>query len=145
VVFDPLPKPSASDAMTRSGAVIGNVSVIFIVALMLYTVIEPYLTGRWGLVAGAEGHAMATEFLPEDLTGEEKRFLLHSAETGVLAYRPREDPMISLLFQRGYLRSLPDQDPDYGFILLTAEGRAAVAMIRDAMNWCPKREAGDEG
>ncbi|MDB5594173.1 MAG: hypothetical protein JWM36_1134 [Hyphomicrobiales bacterium] len=77
---------------------------------------------------------MATEFLPEDLTGEEKRFLLHSAETGVLAYRPREDPMISLLFQRGYLRSLPDQDPDYGFILLTAEGRAAVAMIRDAMN-----------
>jgi hypothetical protein len=76
---------------------------------------------------------MASEFLPEDLTGEEMRFLLHSAETGVLAYRPREDPMISLLFERGYLRSLPDQDPDYEFVLLTPEGRAAVAMIRDAL------------
>jgi hypothetical protein len=76
---------------------------------------------------------MANQFLPDELTGEEKRFLLHSAETGVLAYRPREDPIISLLFERGYLRSLPDQDPNYAFILLTAEGRAAVAMIRDAL------------
>jgi hypothetical protein len=76
---------------------------------------------------------MPSEFLPEDLTGVEKHFLLHSAETGVLAYRPREDPIISLLFERGYLRSLPDPDPDYAFILLTAEGCAAVEMIRDAL------------
>jgi hypothetical protein len=54
--------------------------------------------------------------------------------------------MISLLFERGYLRSLPDQDPDYAFILLTAEGRAAVAMLRDALaRGGSKREAGHEG
>lgn len=75
---------------------------------------------------------MASEFVPEDLTGEEMGFHPHSAETGVLAYCPRADPMISMLFERGYLRSLPDQDPEYEFVLLTPEVRAAVAMIQDA-------------
>lgn len=46
MVYDPSAGPSAPDAWTRAGALIGNVSVVLIVALVLYTVIEPYLTGR---------------------------------------------------------------------------------------------------
>jgi hypothetical protein len=35
-------------------------------------------------------------------------------------------------FERGYLDSQPDKDPDYALLLLTPVGHAAVALIRES-------------
>lgn len=76
------------------------------------------------------------EALLQQLSDEEVAFLVTAADTNVLAFQPREDPMIARLLDTGFLDSVPDADPSHETLIISDKGRLVVDLIMEERE-CP--------
>ncbi|MDB5652277.1 MAG: hypothetical protein JWL62_3797 [Hyphomicrobiales bacterium] len=63
------------------------------------------------------------EGLLDQLSYAEAAFLVTATKTNVLAFQPREDPMIARLLDLGFLDSEPDADPSHEMLIISEKGQ----------------------
>jgi hypothetical protein len=75
--------------------------------------------------------ALSPVELLEQLSDTEVAFLVTAAETNILAFEPREDPMIARLLDLGLLDSVPDADPSQETLMISSKGWRVVDLIME--------------
>lgn len=69
------------------------------------------------------------EALLEQLSYVEAAFLMTAADPRVLAFQPREDPLIVRLLESGFLNSVRGADPSHETLIISDKGRRVVDLI----------------
>jgi hypothetical protein len=68
----------------------------------------------------------------DDLSAEERRFILQIGDAGVVAFNPREDEVIAFLLDADLIRA-EAVDAETAVLRLTPEGETVAARLRDNM------------
>ncbi|MDB5597263.1 MAG: hypothetical protein JWM36_4224 [Hyphomicrobiales bacterium] len=71
------------------------------------------------------------EALLDQLSYTEAAFLVTAADSNVLAFEPREDPMIARLLHLGFLDCVPDTDLSHEMLIISHKGQRVVDFIKE--------------